>query len=136
MPVPVYLARRRQPGRALFVAAALPLAIVGAFGAEYGALLPYGVLSVICLMQAIYPTLLGWWIVVSIYGIFSTIYVFVMIKELLELASGGQTSVFLGPTDTAVFVILLMMLLGVFIGLLRCRPRPLVEAKSAGGDPV
>jgi hypothetical protein len=134
MPVPVYLARRRQPGRALFVAAALPLAIVGAFGAEYGALLPYGVLAVICVMQAIYPTLLGWWGVVSIYGIFSVIYVWVLIKDLLEMASGGQTGIFWTPGDSAAFVILLLTLLGIFIGLLRCRPR-VVEKKNAGGDP-
>lgn len=134
MPVPVYLARRRQPGRALFAAAALPLAIMGALGADEGALLPYGVLGLICVMHAIYPTLLGWWIVVSIYGIFSTIYLFGMIKDLLEMASGGQTAMFLGPADSAFFVILLFALIGIFIGLLRWRPK-LGEKKDAGGAP-
>ena len=98
--------------------------------------MPYGVLGLICVTQAIYPTLLGWWIVVSIYGIFSTIYLFGMIKELLEMASGGQTAMFVDPADSAFFVILLFASIGIFIGLLRCRPKPPVEEKSARGGPV
>src|SRR6266567_7780911 len=97
----VLLTRRRQPGRMLLVAAALPLVFMGALGAEEGEFGWYAVLALICLLQAGYPTLLGWLLAVAIYFIFSAIYVFVTIRDLTQLALGRQASLFLNPTDDA-----------------------------------
>lgn len=96
---------------------------MGALGGEEGAFGLYAALALICLLQATYPTLLGWTIAVAIYSGFSAIYVYATIADLIELARGHQASIFLNPTDDTVFAGLILVLLGIGIALVRCRPR-------------
>ena len=110
------LARRRQPGRFLLVAAAVPLAFAGLLGAEEGALIPYAVLASICLLQAAYPTLLGWGIVVAIYSIALAVYFYGAIAGLIELTHGGEA------TDLTTVVLIVVVLLAMDVALVRHRP--------------
>ena len=111
----VLLGRRQQPGRILFLAAALPLILTALFGWEYGAFPPYAILASICLLQAAYPTLLGWAVVVGVYSVGSAVYLYGLARDLVE--KGGDAD------DTMIGVILLV-LLGIEIALLRHRPKP------------
>ncbi len=89
------LARRRQPKRFLLIAAAIPLAVVGLIGFEYGALIPYAVCAAIFILQVIYPTLLGWIFVVTIYSAASAIYLLATVHDLIELAYGRPASIYI-----------------------------------------
>ena len=108
----------------LLVVATFPLLFIGALGWEEGAFGWYAALALICLLQAAYPTLLGWTIAVAIYLVFSAIYVYATIADLIELARGHQASIFLSPSDDTVFAGLILAVLGIGIALVRCRPRP------------
>jgi hypothetical protein len=97
---------------------------MGVLGAEDGGLGLYSVLTSICLLQAVYPTLLGWGLVVAIYSVASTIYFYAVTRDLVELARGNQASILLNPTDDAVFVSLLAVLLAIAIAVVLHRPKP------------
>jgi hypothetical protein len=115
------LARREQPRRIILVAAALPLIFTAFVGAEYGAFAPYAVLASICLGQAIYPTLLGWALVVGIYAVGSLVYLFALIRGLIELAHGDGT-------DAFAVAMIAALLLAIDTALLYHRPKPIPEA--------
>jgi hypothetical protein len=107
----------------LFLLAGGPLAFMGVLGAEEGGGY-FFVLASICLLQAAYPTLLGWALVVAIYSIVSAIYVYAVGRDLVELARGHQASILLNPTDGAVFVLLILVLLAIAVTVVLHRPKP------------
>ena len=122
------LARRRQPGRGVFVVAALPLAMFALVGWEYGAFPLYAVLASICLVQAIRPTLLGWALVATLYVAGSATYLNLLVKDVIGIAGGSQASIFLTPGDGSVFVLLVVLLLTIAVALAMHRPKPLPGA--------
>jgi hypothetical protein len=122
------LARRRQPWRGIFVVAALPCFVFALAGWEYGAFPPYAALASICLFQALWPTLLVWGAILAIYATASAVYLYLMAADLIGLARGNQPSIFLGPADDTVFVLLVVVLLAVDVALVLHRPKPLIEA--------
>ena|SRR5579862_8083583 len=87
------LARRRQPKPFLLLIAAIPLALSALMGAEEGGLIPYTVYASICILQAIYPTLLGWILVLAIYCVGSAIYLFAAANDLIDVALGKQATI-------------------------------------------
>ena len=60
----------------------------------------------------------------AIYSIMSAIYVYAVGRDLVELARGHQASIFLNPTDGAVFVLLILVLLAIAVALVLHRPKP------------
>jgi len=121
------LARRRQPWPGIFIVAALPCFIFAVAGWEYGAFPLYAILASICLLQARWPTLLAWAVVAVIYTTASAVYLYLMAEDVIGLARGKQPSIFLGPADDTVFVLLLIVLLAVDVGLVLHRPKPLLD---------
>ena len=118
------LAHRDQPGRLFFVLAAIPLFLTGLVGAEYGAFVPYAILASICVVQAVYPTLLGWALAAAIYGAASAAYLYALVRDIIELARGKQPNILLNPTDSAVFVLFELVLVAIAIALFVHRPKP------------
>lgn len=125
---PILLARRRQPRRILLVVAAMPLALLALLGAQYGSFAQYAVLASICLLQAVYPTLLGWALVVASYATGLVVYLYAMLRDLIELAHGNPADIFLNPTDSVVVVLLVIVLLAIAVALALSRPKPLLAA--------
>ena len=121
------LARRQQPGRILLLIAALPLVLTGFAGVEYGAFAPYAILASICLVQAFYPTLLGWGLVVAVYTAGSAVYLCALARDVIRVARGEQAEILLGPADSTVFVLLELVLLAIDVALVHHRPKPLRE---------
>jgi len=117
--------RRRQPVRAIFVAAAVLLLLTGATGVEYGALYLYVPLALACLVHAIYPTLVSWVLATTIYLSFSAIYLYGTVRDLIEIARGRQPEMFQYPGDNVVVAGLVIALLALTISFLCFRPRPL-----------
>jgi hypothetical protein len=126
--VNLLLARRRQPGRGVFVVAALLLALFALVGWEYGAFPLYAVLASICLLQAIRPTLLGWALVATLYAAGSAAYLYALVKDVIDIAGGNQASIFLTPGDGSVFILLVILLLAIDVALAIHRPEPLPAA--------
>ncbi|MGA2156176.1 MAG: hypothetical protein ABSH37_17345 [Bryobacteraceae bacterium] len=122
------LARRQQPARGILIVAALPCVIFALAGWEYGAFPLYAILASICLIQALWPTLLAWAVVVVIYTVSSVVYLYLGAQDVIGLARGRQASVFLNSGDDEAFLLLLVILLAVDIGLVLHRPKPLVAA--------
>ena len=119
------LAHRRQPGRGFFVAAALPLALFALGGLEYGGTGLYALLASICLLQAIYPTLLGWALSVAIYATGSAAYLYALVKDVIDIAGGNQASI---SADGAGFVLFVILLVAIDVALAIHRPKPLPGA--------
>ena len=117
----VLVVRRRQPLWPVLLLAGVPMAFMGLLGVGEGSSY-FFVLAAICLLQAVYPTLLGWALVVAIYSICSALFVYVLAADLLRMARGHQTEVFVNPTDTAVFVTLVAVLLAITVIIVLNRP--------------
>jgi hypothetical protein len=118
--------RRQQPGRGFLILAALPLILFALGGLEYGGFAINALLASICLLQVIYPTLLGWMVIAATYGSGSAAYFYVAIRDLIVIARGDQPSLFLNSTDDTVFALFLAFLLIIDVVLVLCRPKPLV----------
>jgi hypothetical protein len=115
--------RRAQPARWLFVVAALPLIIFALIGANYGAFVPYAVLAGICVIQFVRPTLLGWGVVMLVFAVGASLYLYTATADLVRLARGQQPQLFLNPYDTAAFTALIVLVVAVAVGLFFLRPR-------------
>jgi hypothetical protein len=118
------VARRRQPARVLVVLAGVPLAFMGVLGAGEGGGY-FFVLASICLLQAAYPTLLGWGLVVAIYSLLSAIYLYAFADDLLGLARGHPASILTNQSDTVFFILLLAFSVAFAVALALNRPKPL-----------
>jgi hypothetical protein len=129
--VPWLIQRREQPARWVFVATAMPLVLVALIGSAYGAFVPYAALAGICLVQAFYPTLLGWGVVLTLYGVGSALYLFTLGADVHRLMRGDRPQVFLNPYDSTFFLVLLASLLALSALVLRNRP---VRRDSASSE--
>jgi hypothetical protein len=94
--------RRTQPGGWIFAATGIVLIVFGLFANEYGTLVPYGTLGALCLVQSLYPTMLGWGFVLALYTGASLLYVYVLTTDAIRVARSRQPEVFLNASDTAV----------------------------------
>jgi hypothetical protein len=54
------LLMRRRVARWPFAVAAIPFAILALLAIEYNSFAPYAWLTALCLLNAVYPTLIGW----------------------------------------------------------------------------
>jgi hypothetical protein len=114
--------RRTQPGRWIFAATGIVLALFGLFANEYGTHVPYGTLGALCLAHAFYPTMLGWGFVLAMYAGASLLYVYMLMADAIRVARSQQPEVFLNPSDTAVFLIFISSLIMLTVAVTRCRP--------------
>ena len=92
------------------------------------AFLPYAVLASLCLAQLVYPTILGWILVLLVYVAGSVIYVYTLGADALRLARGQHPQVFLNAYDTAFFLFLVAVLVALTVIIALNRP---VSAKAS-----
>ena len=115
--------RRQQKGRWLFVLASLPFLIFALIGREYGAFPLYIIPAVICIVQLFYSTMFSWIIIFSLYFIGSSVYVFLLIGDIVKIIKKVRPEALLDFDDSVVFILLVIILVVVTLGLLRYRPR-------------
>jgi hypothetical protein len=112
------LARREQPWRGFFLVVTLPVALLALGAIEYGGAWFYALLTVVCLLQAIYPTLLGWASVAAMYCAGA-------LGWLIDLVQGvARSSV---DSDSGFEIFLLVGATAIAVALFLHRPRPLKE---------
>jgi len=92
------------------------------WGYHYGAFPVYFILGLICVTQFFYPTLLGWFILFCLYLIGSGLYIFVVIKNILELIGGKRSGIFIDFDDTVFFSILISLIIILAVALIKLRP--------------
>jgi len=107
---------RRRPVYLLCALCLLPLALVAA---EYGAGVPYFVLVAACVIQFVYPTVLGWGIVAVVFGLLCSALVFVIGRDLIGFAVGWQPHVLLDADDAAMVIFLATVVTVLFSFVVR-----------------
>jgi len=122
--------RRSRRGFWIYLLAALPFALFSAAGSEYCAFLLYLFPLGACLIQAAWPTLLGWLAVLSIYLTGFALYLVEFIRDLWSIFGGGIPRIFVDFNDSAVFIGGLLVLAAISAGLAYYRPRALVPGES------
>ena len=110
--------RRQQPARWLFAAAAVPLAILALMVSicDFPPV-PYLVLAGICLLQAVFPTLLGWLATLGIYAAGSVVYLYMVAK-------GGSYG------DGVPFLLAVTACAGATVAMALVRPRLITDASD------
>jgi hypothetical protein len=111
--------KRRQPFRAVFVVAALPLFLFAVAGAEYGAFALYAALGALCLLQAALPTLAGWGIIVLVYSLGGGMYLYLLIGASLNALRGRPTGLWDGDAVLPAAITSAFCLLAIFLWFAR-----------------
>jgi hypothetical protein len=114
--------RRTQPERWMFAATGIVLILFGLIANEYRTLAPYGTLGILCLVQVFYPTMLGWGFVLTMYGVASFLYVYVLAEDAVRVARSQQPWVFVNPVDASFVLILTSVLVMLTLAVARSRP--------------
>ena len=115
--------RKDQPRIWLFAFAALPLALFGLMGAEYGALPFYLAGAAAPLVQLVFPTLFVWVAVTTLYfGLASGVLVG-LASDLVAISRGNPPSILVDANDSFFFLLLGGYILAVTIGLFLSFPR-------------
>jgi hypothetical protein len=108
-------------GSWVYLLAALPLLVFALVGTEYGAGFKYLIPALLCVVQFLRPTKLGWLVIFVLYLAGTTDYVVALIKDLVRIAGGQQPSILLDSDDSVVFALLVIYLVAVCFGLFRVR---------------
>jgi hypothetical protein len=115
--------RRHQSSRWIFVGAATLLVIVALTGFRHGAFVRYAVLAALCLLQVVYPTLAGWFLVFVLFLSAAFIYSFLAIGDVIRIwTESGPPQLFSGPVNTVVSLLQFAMVIFVAIRLPFVRP--------------
>ena len=119
------IVRRSQRGRWIYILSIVPLLFFALWGWEYGAFLLYFSPAILCLIQYLYPTILGWLILFSIYLAGAIVYLYVYFKDLLQLILGTKSgdSIFVDWNDSLIFTVLIALIVAIALNLYRKRPR-------------
>jgi len=117
--------RRVQQKRWIFIIAAIPAMLFALWGWEYGAFFLYFPLAAICLCQFFYPTIAGWGFLFAVYSIGAVFYVYVFIRDIIQLILGDTSaaSIFVDLDDSFFFLILITVIVSVAFGLYRMKPK-------------
>ena len=116
------ISKRKQKARWVFIIASFPFFLFALWGYHYGAFPFYFIPGLICITQFFYPTLLGWFIIFCLYLIGSGLYIFVVIKDILELIGGKRSGIFIDFDDTVFFCILISLIIILAVALIKLRP--------------
>ena len=114
---------RHQPLRWIFLVAALPFLFLAVLGIEYGAFFMYLVPSVLCVIQFLFPTLLGWFIVLVFCISACAVYGYVLAIDVLKLLSDQRPDKLINGTDATVFIVGFAVLLAISVILWVARPK-------------
>lgn len=114
--------RRRQPRRSIVALVAAVLTVLAVAGGEAFALPLFAPLVVVCLIHALFPTLLGWIAVVAICFLGAGVYGAVVVSETVSWISGRGLDVLGEPSAAALVVSVFLLLAGSAIALLLSRP--------------
>lgn len=115
--------RRHQPLRWVFLIAVLPFLFLALLGIEYGAFFMYIVPSVLCVIQFLFPTLLGWFIVLALYISACAVYGYVLGIDVLKLLNDQRPDKLINGTDATVFIVGFIVLLAISVVLWAARPK-------------
>ena len=83
----------------------------------------WALLALVCLLQTIYPTLLGWGVVSLVFFLGLVTYTYVFIVDLFGVWQGDHPQIFLAPFDTIAFLTLFSILVIVAVGLVFAKPK-------------
>lgn len=121
----ILLARREQPGKWIYILATIPLLFFALWGWEYGAFVLYFAPAVLCLIQYLYPTILCWLILFSIYLAGAVAYLYLYFRDLFQVISGAKSgnSIFADWDDSVIFTILVALIVVIALKLYQKRPR-------------
>jgi hypothetical protein len=111
-----------QPSRLVYLVVALPFLAFSVLGAEYGAFWLYLAPAVLCAVQFVFPTKLGWTLITVLYGSAVLLYTWLAVADLWRFASGENVSVFLDADDSLAFLLLLAFLYLFLVALLFVSP--------------
>ena len=115
--------------------AVIPLILFGLISYEYGAFLLYIIPALLCLVQYFFPTIFLWGLFFTIFAAGSAIYSFLIISDIYKLIIGVYPSLLLDVNDSAAFILLLAILVGITFVLFTSRPRlSLTNGKSKEVD--
>jgi len=130
--VQLLLTRREQERRWIFLIATLPFLMAGLMGREYGALVPYTILAVVCVIQCFYPTLLGWAMIVFLYLLGSVAFMARLINDIVKISRGSKPQILGSGVDSVVFLVLTCLFVLISVGLVRWRPSKHNKEKTEG----
>ena len=102
----------------------LPILVLATFGYVYGGFVLYSVLAAVVIGQFFYPTLLGWGVTLLIYAIFSGLYFYLLVADIIALIAGRRPTAFVDPSDSTLFLILLFVAIGFLVLTYKIRPAP------------
>ncbi len=114
--------RKDQRFHPVYVVSGLAFFALAIAGSEYGAFWPYFIGFLVCVAQYVYPTFLGWLVVFAPVLIGAGFFLFAMLKDLFLLCSGQSLEFFGDIFDSAVFVILGILLFLLVAGLISACP--------------
>lgn len=103
--------------------AVLPFLFLALLGIEYGAFFMYIVPSVLCVIQFLFPTLLGWFIVLALYISACAVYGYVLGIDVLKLLNDQRPDKLINGTDATVFIVGFIVLLAISVVLWAARPK-------------
>lgn len=108
----------------LYLAAALPFFVVALGGAEYGAFWIYFAPALVCAVQFVLPTKLGWGFVTVLYGVSAILCTGILLTDVWRFVRGEPLSVLLDADDSVMFLVMLAFLCFFAVALLSRRRRP------------
>jgi hypothetical protein len=116
--------RRAQPGRWIYILAALPVLLSALWEWEYGAFLPYLSLLALFLVQYFYPTMFVWLILFFLYFAGSLTYLYLYFRDLFELIIDTKSGIsgFAGRYDLIISTVLVALIVAIAFGLYKRRP--------------
>lgn len=107
----------------VYLVAAFPFFVFSLVGWGYGATPYYLVFGLLCILQAIWPTLLGWIVVFLAYLFGTIIYAVTLFIDVSHILSDQNGLILSDLDDSVFFSMLLVLLVGICVALFYVRPR-------------
>jgi hypothetical protein len=120
-----WLVHRTGSRSTAYLVFGLVFAFFGLVDQEYGLTWFYSILAVICLLQFIVPTPVGWGAVFVLFAVATTAMLFAVARDIVRLVVGGSPTVLLDLDDSCYVILFTVVLLGITTWLFRTRPRRL-----------
>jgi len=112
--------------RIVYLAASALLLFVAIWGWEdagfWMGFAPYAVAALISVIQYFRPHVALWWLIFVVFAAGSTLNIWILIRDLWNLATDERIYVLLDLSDAVAYGLYLLTVLGITIGLLRIRP--------------
>jgi hypothetical protein len=120
--------RVSEPRRWTYWVAALPFALTAMYGWEVGAGPMYLGVAAVCATQFFYPTRLAWWAIFLVFAVASVYYLYALIVDLAQPASGAGRSILVDRSDIIAYLIWVALLMGIVWLLWRMRASRSMES--------